>query len=85
MKNYNDYKREWMIGHGYTLLDTIREDIKDYNKTEFVNTLCFELAIDGSQYGSLYYGGEFLYFGNLKEVNAVIKSLFRLREINKEV
>lgn len=67
----------------YTLLDTINEDIANYNKTEFVNTLCFEMAIDGSQYGSLYYGGAFLYFGNLKEVNAIIKSLFKLREINE--
>lgn len=66
----------------YTLLDTINADIAHYNKTEFMNTLCFELDADNEQHGTLSYSGDFLYWGNLKEVNAIIKSLFRIREIN---
>lgn len=65
----------------YTLLDTIKEDIKYYNKDEFINTLSFELDEDSEQYGSLYCGGILIYWGNLKEVNAIIKAMFKLREI----
>lgn len=75
----------------YTLIDTIKEDIAEYNKNEFVNVLCFEadknnFNSNGENYGTLYYSGNFLYWGELKAINAIVKSLFRIREIkNTEV
>lgn len=69
----------------YTLIDTIREDIAEYNNNHFCDCLIPYFYSDNKLI-SLEFNGVEIAFGTPEEVNAVIKALFKLEEIkNTEV
>lgn len=64
----------------YTLIDTIKEDIAEYNKKHFYNCLVAYFYNDNKVI-SLEFNGVEIAFGTPEEINAVIKAMFKLEEI----
>lgn len=74
----------------FHLENTIREDIKLYNKMNFVNYLTYELDAsardkNGQPFVTLFYNGEKLSWGTIQEVNQVVKALIKVKMIDSEV
>lgn len=68
----------------YTLIDTIKEDIAEYNKAHFYDCLIPYFYSD-NQIISLEFNGIEIAFGTPEEVNAVIKAMFKLEEIKSGI
>lgn len=60
------------------LLETVKKDIALYNANEFVHYLSLFETENGLY--QLCFNGIELWYGTLEEINAVVKSIFRLKE-----
>lgn len=74
----------------FYLENTIKEDIKLYNKLNFVDYLTYKLDANardknGQPFVTLFYNGEELSWGTMQEVNQIVKALITVKMIDSEV